>query len=208
MSVPRDPKQDASETEATAPSDAGGTPGAGGEAGGGGTAADAATGAKPDVARLEAELHELRQMLIRRQADFDNFRKRIDRERREDRDRAVAALAEAQLPVLDNFERALAAHQDSAYQEYRRGFEMIYRQLAELLAKHGIARMENPVGRRFDPHSHHAIERVETADQPADTVIEELQAGYTFHSRVLRPAQVRVAVHPSGRAAEPTPKIH
>jgi molecular chaperone GrpE len=160
------------------------------------------------LARLEAEREEMRQLLIRRQADFENFRKRVERERREDRERAVAALGEAMLPVLDNFERALAAHQDPGYEDYRRGFQMIHRQLADLLAEYGIQRMECTVGKPFDPHWHHAFERVETAEHPEGTVLAELQAGYKYRDRVLRPAQVRVAVQPGPRAAESTPRVH
>jgi molecular chaperone GrpE len=148
------------------------------------------------LARLEAERQELRQVLITRQADFENFRKRVERERREDRDRGVIQMAEALLPVLDNFERALAAHQDPAYANYRLGFEMIYRQLIDQLAERGIVRMEDPTGKKFDPHLHHAFERVETGELPEQTVIGEVQAGYRFRDRVLRPAQVRVAVPP------------
>jgi molecular chaperone GrpE len=149
------------------------------------------------IARLETERAELRQALIHRQADFENFRKRIDRERREDHDRTIARLAESLLPVLDNFERALMAHQDEAYEEYRRGFEMIYRQLSELLASHGIVRMENLVGKPFDPHQHHAFESVTTDEHPEGTIVGEVQPGYRFRDRVLRPAQVRVAAAPA-----------
>jgi molecular chaperone GrpE len=202
LNVPQDPKQPTNDQEANPATETGAPPAR--EAGAAGAPAEV----RPELARAEAERDELRQMLIRRQADFDNFRKRVERERHEDRERAVAALAESILPVLDNFERALAAGQDPAYREHRRGFEMIYRQLAELLAKHGITRMESPVGKPFDPHSQHAVERVETSDQPADTVLEEVLAGYKFHHRVLRPAQVRVAGHPARHSAEATPKAH
>jgi molecular chaperone GrpE len=153
------------------------------------------------LARLEAEREEMRQMLIHRQADFENFRKRVERERREDRDRAVMQLAETLLPVLDNFERALSVHRDPAYEEYHRGFEMIYRQLIDLLGEHGVTRMESPVGRPFDPHLHHAFDRAETSEHPEGTIIGEVQAGYRFRDRVLRPAQVRVAVPPGGEKA-------
>lgn len=155
------------------------------------------SGVRQDVdklARLESQLDELRHTLIRRQADFENYRRRVERERREDRDRALALLAESLLPVLDNFERALTAHQDPAYEEYRRGFAMIHRQFADLLADHGIVRMQDPSGQPFDPRLHHALESVKTGDYPEGTVIGEVQAGYKFRDRVLRPAQVRVAV--------------
>jgi molecular chaperone GrpE len=152
-------------------------------------------------ARLEAELDALRHTLVRRQADFENYRKRVERERGEDRNRAVARLAESLLPVLDNFERALAAHQDPAYEDYRRGFAMIHRQLADLLADYGISRMPDPSGQMFDPRLHHALDRVETDEYPDGTVIGEVQAGYKFRDRVLRPAQVRVASGGPGAAA-------
>ncbi len=160
------------------------------------------------IARLEAERDDLRQALIHRQADFENFRKRIDRERREDHDRTIARIAESLLPVLDNFERALAAHQDDAYEEYRRGFEMIYRQLSELLASHGIVRMENPLGKPFDPHQHHAFESVTTDEQPEGTIVGEVQPGYRYRDRVLRPAQVRVAVAPAAGENSSKTAVH
>lgn len=203
MSYFRDPKDTSPEEELEQPGGEGGTaPERSGEAGEGGRSADPRREADP-LARLEAEREEMRQMLIRRQADFENFRKRVERERREDRERAIASLGDSLLPVLDNFERALAAHQDPAYEDYRRGFEMIYRQLLELLASAGITRMESSVGKRFDPHLHHAIERVESAEHPEGTIVDELQPGFKFRDRVLRPAQVRVAVRPGSRAASP-----
>lgn len=159
------------------------------------------------MVRLEAEREDLRQLLIRRQADFENYRKRIERERREDRDRTVVLLAESLLPVLDNFERALAAHQDPAYEDYRRGFEMIQRQLADLLAGHDIVRMQDPSGQPFDPRLHHALDSVETGDYPEGTVIDQVQAGYKFRDRVLRPAQVRVAVGGPARGAS-SPEVN
>lgn len=197
MNHARDPRHHTEDSEV----EQGARPGTEGPAGG-----DAAPGAEAaeeelnlrrvadTLGRLEAEREELRQTLARRQADFENYRKRVERERRDDRDRGLVLLAESLLPVLDNFERALAAHQDPAYEEYRRGFEMIYRQLTDLLVRLGVARMEDPTGRPFDPHLHHAIERVETGEVPEGTVLGEVQAGYRFRDRVLRPSQVRVAV--------------
>jgi molecular chaperone GrpE len=152
------------------------------------------------VTKLQAEIRELMDTLVHRQADFENFRKRVDRERQQDRSRAVASLLEGLLPVLDAFERAIAAHDDPDYQEYRKGFELIQRHLWEVLAKQGLERIE-AVGQQFNPHEHHAIERVESADHDDGMVIEELQAGYRLHDRVLRPAMVRVAVPPAGKAA-------
>ncbi len=156
------------------------------------------------IGRLEADLEDFRQTLVRRQADFDNYRKRMERERRETQERVLAHLAESLLPVLDNFERALAAHQDPAYENYRLGFAMIHRQLADLLAQNGIVRMPDQTGQPFDPRLHHALDRVETDDYPEGTVVGELQAGYQFRDRILRPAQVRVSAGGSSEATTPT----
>ncbi len=153
------------------------------------------------LASLQAEKDELWQTLIRRQADFENYRKRIERERREEDQRAVARVVEGMLPVLDAFERALAAHDDPAYEEYRKGFELIYRQLWDALSRQGLERIEAE-GKAFDPHVHHAIERVESQEHVDGTVLEVLQHGYAFRGKVLRPATVRVAIHPGEKTTE------
>jgi molecular chaperone GrpE len=152
------------------------------------------------VKRLHAEKDELMNTLIRRQADYENYRKRVEKERQADRHRGVELLIERLLPVLDAFDRALDARHSPADAEYRTGFELIRRQLSDALAKEGLSRIE-AVGKEFDPNRHHAIERVETADHPDGTVIDELQPGYTFHNRVLRPAMVRVAAQPVSKQA-------
>jgi molecular chaperone GrpE len=150
-------------------------------------------GAAPDEMRkLVAEKQELMDTLVRRQADFENYRKRVEKERQHDRHRGVELLIEGILPVLDAFDRALETGDDPRYAEYRKGFELIQKQLWDLLAKQGVERID-AVGKLFDPHLHHAIESVETTEHEEDTVIAELQPGYTFHDRVLRPAMVRVA---------------
>jgi len=144
------------------------------------------------VARLQAEKDELMQTLVRRQADFENYRKRVERERQEDRRHGMGRLIEDLLPVLDAFERALKAHDDPAYEEYRKGLEMTYRQLWDALARHGLERIA-AAGKPFDPHYHQAIERVESDDHPEGTVLEVLQDGFVFHGRVVRPSIVRVS---------------
>lgn len=147
------------------------------------------------IAKLESERDDLKSTMVRRQADFENFKKRLERERHEEGQRGVARLAEHLLPVVDAFERALAAHDNPAYENYRLGFEMIYKQLTEALTRQGVQRIEAE-GKQFDPHFHQAIERVETDEHADGAVIEVLQPGYVFHGRVLRPATVRVAVSP------------
>jgi molecular chaperone GrpE len=149
------------------------------------------------MARLQAEKEELMQTMIRRQADFENYRKRIERERDEERRRGTERLLEDLVPVLDAFDRALRAHDNPAYQEYRKGLELIYRQLWETAARHGLERI-SAADKPFDPRFHQAIERVETTEHPDGTIVEVLQDGYLFHGRVLRPSIVRVAVAPEG----------
>jgi molecular chaperone GrpE len=153
-----------------------------------------------DVQKLLAEKQELMDTMVRRQADFENYRKRIEKERHADRHRGVELLVEQLLPVLDAFDRALAGEESAANAEYRKGFELIRRQIWDALSKQGLKRIDS-VGKEFDPHLHHAIERVETAAQADGTIIGELQPGYTFHDRVLRPAMVRVAAEPVSKSA-------
>jgi len=149
--------------------------------------------------RLLAEMEDLKNTLVRRQADFENYRKRIERERQQDRHRGVESFVESLLPVLDGFERALAVHGDAVYEEHRKGFLLIDRQLRDILAKRGLERIEAE-GKTFDPFLHHAVDRVESEKYPDGTILEVLQTGYRFHDRVLRPAMVRVATHPAARA--------
>jgi molecular chaperone GrpE len=152
--------------------------------------------AAEQLQKLLAEKQELMNTLVRRQADFENYRKRIEKERQQDRHRGVEGLIEQLLPMLDAFDRALVGHDDPANADYRKGFEMIRGQLWSALAKQGLERVQS-VGKEFDPHLHHAIENVETAEHAPGVVVGELQPGYLFHGRVLRPAMVRVSAAPA-----------
>jgi molecular chaperone GrpE len=147
-----------------------------------------------EIEKLKAEKEELLQTMIRRQADFENFRKRIERDRQEEGRRGVERLIVDLIPVLDAFNRALQAHDDPAFEEYRKGITLIRKQLWDSLAKHGVQRIE-AAGQMFDPHLHQAIERLESQDFPDGFIVAVFQDGYMFHGRVLRPAIVRVAVH-------------
>ena len=147
-----------------------------------------------ETAKLLAELEDLRQTLLRRQADFDNYRKRIEKERTEDSRRTTARLIEGLIPVIDLFENALAAHREKEYEVYRKGFELIYKHLLESITKLGVERI-NPIGQQFDPHTHQAVDRLETSDHEDGTIVQVFQPGYVFHGRVLRPAMVGVAVN-------------
>ena len=162
-----------------------------------------ADSAKTDagMAKLTADLEELRQSMLRSQADFANYRKRIEKERFEDSKRATARVLEGLIPVIDGFEHALAAHREAEYENYRKGFELIYKQLLDNITKLGVERLD-PVGKPFDPHLHQAVDREETSEHKDGTILQVFQPGYVFHGRVLRPAMVRVAVHPSGASKE------
>jgi molecular chaperone GrpE len=159
--------------------------------------ADSPAGAETEIAKLRAEKEELVQTLVRRQADFENFRKRTERDRHEEARRGVERMILDLIPVLDGFDRALQGHDDPSYEEYRKGVILIRKQLWDALARHGVQRIE-AAGKMFDPHMHQAIERVESTDYEDGTIVAVFQDGYLFHGRVLRPAIVRVAVHPGG----------
>jgi molecular chaperone GrpE len=148
------------------------------------------------IQKLVSEKQDLQNTLVRRQADFENYRKRVEKERQQERHRGAEQLIEQVLPVLDAFDLALSGQSGAASPEYRKGFEIIRAQLWNALAKQGLQPIE-AVGKPFDPHLHHAIENVPTAEQPEGTVVGELQTGYMFHDRVLRPAMVRVATAPA-----------
>jgi len=169
------------------------------QAAGEGPAGDPSASGSPtdELSRLKAEKDELMQTMIRRQADFENFRKRTERDRQEEGRRGVERLVTDLIPVLDGFDRALQAHAEPAYEEYRKGVTLVRKQLWDTLAKHGVQRID-AAGKTFDPHQHQAIERLESEDYPDGAVVAVFQDGYTFHGRVLRPAIVRVAVNPSG----------
>lgn len=164
-------------------------------------AADEDGTAGAEIAKLTADLEELRQTLQRRQADFENYRKRVEKERFEDSKRATGRVIESLIPIIDGFEHALAAHREAEYENYRKGFELIYKQLLDNLAKLGVERIE-PLGKPFDPHLHQAVDRAETADHEDGTILQVFQPGYVFHGRVVRPAMVRVAVHPNPASKE------
>ena len=148
--------------------------------------------------RLAGEKAELHDRLLRRQADFENFRRRVERERRELLEFAGMESVRALLPVVDDFERALKT--ECADKEYARGMDLIYQRLFEALGKLGLEPLA-AVGQPFDPNLHHAVEMAQTEDAEDHTVLEEYQRGYNFRGRLLRPSMVKVAVRPkSGEA--------
>lgn len=142
--------------------------------------------------RLAKDRAELQDLLQRRQAEFENYRRRVERERSDLFEFAAMDAVKALLPVLDDFERALKV--ESADKEYARGMELIYQRLFDALKKLGLEPISEQVP-LFNPHIHHAVEMVDTKDHPDQTILEEYQRGYYFKGRLLRPAMVKVAVN-------------
>jgi molecular chaperone GrpE len=148
------------------------------------------TGLETELQKLKAERDSLLDRLARTQAEFENARRRAVKEQQDFRDFATADAIKALLPVIDSFERALQTKSGSS--DFRGGVELIYKQLQDALGKLGV-RAITAKGEPFDPHYHEAIEMVETSDAPDHQVLEELQRGYKFKERLLRPAMVKVA---------------
>jgi molecular chaperone GrpE len=149
--------------------------------------------AVPDaaVAELQAELADLRDRSIRTLADFENYRRRSERERDELKRFAQGDVLRDLLPVVDNLQRALAA--GGTVDDLKTGVELTLRQFRDLLKQRGIAEVP-ALGAPFDPAVHEAVARVDDETVTAPTVIDELQRGYTLHGKLLRPALVRVAM--------------
>jgi molecular chaperone GrpE len=151
------------------------------------------SGVESELQRVKAERDSLLDRLARAQAEFENTRRRESKAQQESREYAIADAIKSLLPVMDSLERALHVKSDAA--ELRSGVELIYKQLQAALGKLSV----NPIvskGEPFDPRYHEAIEMIETTDVPDHQVIEELQRGYKFKDRLLRPAMVKVAKNP------------
>ena len=153
---------------------------------------------RAELKRVEAENADLKDQLTRRQADFENFRKRVDRERSETYNRVVADIATKLLPVVDNLKRALEAEasvESSESDEFRHflsGVDLINKQLNGVLEALGVKPIA-AVGEPFDPHVHEAVVTEATDDYEPDTVMQEIVAGYRLGDKLIRPALVKVA---------------
>ena len=149
--------------------------------------------------KLAAEKAVLEDLLLRRQADLENYRRRVERERAETREFASMDAVQSLLPTLDDFERSLraapAGYEEGPVAEYCKGVDLIYRHLLDTLTKLGLEVVASQ-GVLFDPNLHNAIQKEERADVDDQTVLEEYQRGYRFRGRLLRPAMVKVAVKP------------
>ncbi|HXG92160.1 MAG TPA: nucleotide exchange factor GrpE [Blastocatellia bacterium] len=156
------------------------------------------------VARLQAQVDQLAQekaalydQLLRRQAEFENYRKRVERERGETYQRARAEVLLELLPIVDNFERALSSIERSEGDaaSLKHGVELIHKQFNDALLKFGLEPVE-AVGQSFDPHLHEAVTIEPSEEHEENTVIEEFQRGYKMGDKLLRPARVKVASSP------------
>lgn len=147
-----------------------------------------------EVDQLAAERSELHDRWLRTRADFDNYRKRAERDKRDSYDQAVIATVRSFLPVVDNLDRALdSARQHEAAGAIVEGIEMIRFQLDEILLSLGVESV-NPLGESFDPELHEAIAREERDDVAPHEIVDVVQKGYKLRGRLVRAAMVRVAV--------------
>lgn len=146
-----------------------------------------------DPAEISRQRDEYYELLLRKAAEFDNYRKRVERERREYTEYATVELIKELLPLLDDLERAVAAEAGTGGPEaIRKGIELIHRRLLDVLARRGVTVID-PVGADFDPHLHEAVVRVPAAGQRDGQVVEVFARGYRLGDRLLRPAMVKVA---------------
>ena len=159
----------------------------------------APTGSAPEsteqiLRTLREENRQLADQLLRNKAEMDNARKRLAREKEEFQQYSIVQTLQALLPILDGFQLALAA--EGGGEDYRRGVEIIYLQFQGTLLRLGLEPIEAK-GKLFDPKMHEAIATVETTEVPDQHVLDELQRGYFFRNRLVRPSKVRVARKPA-----------
>jgi molecular chaperone GrpE len=170
---------------------------------GGGPALAELVALRAELKRVQAAFAEAQDAVARRQADFENYRKRVERERTETYNRVVGELVHKLLPVVDNLaraldaERSLEASESKEFRHFLNGVELIAKQLNEVLESFGVEPIA-AVGERFDPHVHEAVVTEPSDEHEPDTVVEELARGYRIGDRLLRPAMVKVSSQKSG----------
>jgi molecular chaperone GrpE len=159
---------------------------------------------EPDAAHPAPPPDELAARHLRLRADFENYRRRAAKENQELRERAAEELLRDLLPIVDNLGRGLA---DPAGTDdpFRNGIVLVHRQLLDLLRREGLEPID-AVGQPFDPECHEAVIRYETSDLPPGSVVEEMQKGYRYRGRLLRPSLVKVAVAPTVSAGATLPE--
>jgi molecular chaperone GrpE len=174
-----------------------------GEAEAGGPLTAELVASRAELKRLQTALAEAQDAVLRRQAYFENYRKRVERERTDTYNRVVADTARKLLPVMDNLTRALDAErsvessESAEFRHFLHGVQLISKQLSEVLESFGVQPIP-AVGERFDPHIHEAVVTEPSDEHEPDTVVEELARGYRIGDRLLRPAMVKVASPKSG----------
>lgn len=153
---------------------------------------DEETAANDDeFAALQKEKDDLYDRLLRLQAEYDNFKRRTQKEKEAERKYKAQDIVNDLLPVLDNFERALQVEQTEATSNLIEGISMVYRQLQDVLTNNGVEVIETE-GKEFDPNLHHAVLQVEDEAHESNHIVEELQKGYMLKDRVIRPSMVKV----------------
>ena len=145
-----------------------------------------------DLEQAQRERDDFKDRWLRKSAEFDNYRKRIERERREQADQTVVDLLQDLLAVVDDFDRALTVDAGEGGAAYRKGIELIHAKLHDLLRRHGVKPIE-ALGADFDPNVHQAVMHEASPEHREGEVIGELRKGYTINDRLLRPAMVKVA---------------
>jgi molecular chaperone GrpE len=145
-----------------------------------------------ELADLQRERDDYKDRWLRKGAEFDNYRKRIERERREQADQSVVDLLDDLLLVVDDFDRAMKVESGEGGNAYRKGVELIHGKLHDLLRKQGLTPID-ALGMDFDPHLHQAVVHEESPEHREGEVIGELRKGYMLNDRLLRPAMVKVA---------------
>lgn len=153
---------------------------------------EAQDAADSPLVALRKEKDALQDRLLRMAAEFDNYRKRVDRDRRDQADAATADALSDVLPIVDDLERALKAPATGDVESFKKGIELIHQQMLELLRKRGVKPID-AVGADFDPRYHQAVVQESSADHREGEVMEEYARGYMLGERLLRPAMVKVA---------------
>ncbi|WP_310739759.1 nucleotide exchange factor GrpE [Oceanobacillus alkalisoli] len=144
-----------------------------------------------ELAALQKEKDDLYDRILRLQAEYDNFKRRSQKEKEAERKYKAQDLVNDLLPVLDNFERALQVEQTEATSNLIEGISMVYRQLQDALTNNGVEVIDTE-GKEFDPNLHHAVMQVEDENHESNHIVEELQKGYMLKDRVIRPSMVKV----------------
>lgn len=143
------------------------------------------------ITDLQQEKDDVYDKLVRLQAEYDNFKKRTQKEKQSERKYKSQDLVNELLPAIDNFERALQVEVSEEASNFVEGVSMVYRQIQDALKSQGVEEIES-VGKEFDPNIHHAVMQVEDEEQESNIILEEMQKGYMLKDRVIRPAMVKV----------------